>query len=391
MSRLTIVLLFAGLMGPAWAADAGNKAPAGGLGADKAANAAAPDKVIADILAASGMRASFDKIPRSMVADFRKGLEDAKGKNGPIPAELQQALEASVKDAFTAQGFAARVSRAMKQDYSEKNYQELLDDLSTPLAKRMAELGAKDEPTEQELGAFLTQLAGNPLPAQRIDTIHRLDLATHASDMVSTVVLSVNKGVLRGTAGGSGKCVSEGQLARTEAAMVQNMEAQKDNYSGARQTALTYAYRDVSDADLAEYVKIYEKANAKHIQDVIYAAMVDEYGDASARMGRGMVKAIRDRQAASGNHACDNLDAGGQPRGVRVAQAAGQAAQASGVPAVAPAQPAAQPSGRAEGPEATPKSSVPLEKRKGGDITQCLEAGSKSDKDIAACAEKYRP
>jgi len=38
-----------------------------------------------------------------------------------------------------------------------------------------------------------------------------------------------------------------------------------------------------------------------------------------------------------------------------------------------------------------PKSSIPLEKRKGGDITKCLEAGSKSDKDIAACAEKYRP
>lgn len=35
------------------------------------------------------------------------------------------------------------------------------------------------------------------------------------------------------------------------------------------------------------------------------------------------------------------------------------------------------------------KSSIPLNQRKGGDITQCLEQGS--NQAIAACAEKYRP
>ncbi len=64
-------------------------------------------------------------------------------------------------------------------------------------------------------------------------------------------------------------------------------------------------------------------------------------------------------------------------------------------PSAVPATPAAtpQPAGMPPVPDeaSAPKSSVPLEKRKGGDITKCLEAGSKSDKDIAACAEKYRP
>ncbi len=74
---------------------------------------------------------------------------------------------------------------------------------------------------------------------------------------------------------------------------------------------------------------------------------------------------------------------------------AGQQA-ASGVPAttVAPqqgAQPGGEQPGGAQGPAAEPKSSIPLDKRQGGDITQCLEAGDKSDKAIAACAEKFRP
>jgi hypothetical protein len=74
---------------------------------------------------------------------------------------------------------------------------------------------------------------------------------------------------------------------------------------------------------------------------------------------------------------------------------------ASGVPATpakpAEAQPgegqpgAQQPAGAQQAPEAEPKSSIPMDKRQGGDITQCLEAGDKSDKAIAACAEKYRP
>ncbi len=38
---------------------------------------------------------------------------------------------------------------------------------------------------------------------------------------------------------------------------------------------------------------------------------------------------------------------------------------------------------------AAPRSGVPPGLRQGGDITQCLAAGS--EKEIAACAEKYRP
>ncbi len=72
-------------------------------------------------------------------------------------------------------------------------------------------------------------------------------------------------------------------------------------------------------------------------------------------------------------------------------QAAPAAPAASAVPAATPLPPGpAEPSAPAA-PLVTPKSSVPLEKRRGGDITECLQAGSKSDKDIAACADKYRP
>ncbi len=68
-------------------------------------------------------------------------------------------------------------------------------------------------------------------------------------------------------------------------------------------------------------------------------------------------------------------------------------APASGVPPTAAPQPAPATT-EAPAPEAgesVSKSSIPLEKRKGGDITKCLSDGVKTDKEIAACAEPYSP
>lgn len=66
------------------------------------------------------------------------------------------------------------------------------------------------------------------------------------------------------------------------------------------------------------------------------------------------------------------------------------AAPASAVPAVpaGAAQPPSAPETRPAQAGVAPKSSIPIEKRKGGDVTKCLELGS--DREIAACAEKHR-
>jgi hypothetical protein len=74
-----------------------------------------------------------------------------------------------------------------------------------------------------------------------------------------------------------------------------------------------------------------------------------------------------------------------------VGNPAGSAVQPAGpVTTEHQAPPAGQATTEQQAPPVQSKSAIPLEKRKGGDVTECLEAGSKSDKDIAACAEKFR-
>ncbi len=381
MTRLAIVVLFASLMGPAMAAEAGKPAPAQETAAKtpNSGKSTNSSKVIADILTVSGMKKGLEGLPASFIDGFSSGLE----KNEHLSSDLRQAMENSAKEAFTPDGFTGRVIRAMKKDYNEKNYQELLADLSTPVARRMAELEAKDDPSPQEFSAYNTQLGTNPLSAQRTDLLHRLDVASRTSDLMFTSRLIVSKGMMRGMAGANNKCVTEEQLKNAEASMEAKLNANKENMVSLATTILAYTYRDVSDADLTEYLRIYEKENSRHIHEVIYAAIVEEYNQASTRMGRGIMKAVKAKRAAMGDQACE--DSAGAPDTVAQARAADADSQAgSAVPSTTPA------SGDQQAAPAVPKSSIPLEKRKGGDVTQCLEAGSKSDKDIAACAEKFR-
>ncbi len=91
------------------------------------------------------------------------------------------------------------------------------------------------------------------------------------------------------------------------------------------------------------------------------------------------VAASTEQEPASGGPAMGGQAASAVPAAPAMPAAPGATAEPSGTMAPAPAAAEA------------PKSSIPLEQRKGGDITECLAAGSGSDKDIAACAEKYRP
>lgn len=114
-------------------------------------------------------------------------------------------------------------------------------------------------------------------------------------------------------------------------------------------------------------------------------SLADAVKPPASAQGQGAAPASADQKAAPAEENASQAPADVDMANVRAAQQA-----ASGVPATGEA-PGGADSGGAQAQPAEPKSSVPLDKRQGGDITQCLDAGDKSDKAIAACAEKYRP
>lgn len=401
IARLAIVVLFAGLTGPALAEEppkptslAAQAVSEGNNGAPdsvepartpaQAANAPAKtsSQVIAQILDVSGMKRALENMPVEFVSSTHSHLEGTQDDKGMrMQPGIQQAIEDSAKAAFTSEKFLGHVTRAMKKDYNEKNYQELLADLSSPVARKMAELEMRGDPTPQMFNQFVNDLESSPLPAPRMALIKRLDAASRTSEFMYTELQFVNRGLMRGLSSGSGRCMSNDEAKQAEAKMEGRTKAAKSTLDEMAINILAYTYRDASDEELAQYLNIYEKANSRHIHDVIYGAILDEYSDAAMRMGRGIMQSVTQKRADLGMPACEGSG------GTQLAAADPQTMEApsQGGSAVSPAG-----SGDQQAGAAVPKSSIPLDKRKGGDITQCLEAGSKSDKDIAACAEKYR-
>lgn len=130
---------------------------------------------------------------------------------------------------------------------------------------------------------------------------------------------------------------------------------------------------------------------------LIVAAVLAAFAAAAVAEGQGSIADVTVPPAPQQNTAQAPADVPQTPADVDMANVRSEAQAASGVPA-APAQPAAAqpagetpPGGQQAGQATESKSSIPLDKRRGGDITECLQAGDKSDKAIAACAEKYRP
>jgi hypothetical protein len=397
MTRLMIALLCAGLAVPAMAADPGTPAAAEGAKAEtKTAAAPKPsaDKMVGDVMAVSGIKRDLERLPKTLQDGFRSSLEErTQNKKGALPPAVQQAMEASVKESFTAQGFVGAVTRALKKDYSEPRYSELLNDLSTPLATRIEELEKKDPPAEEVWSSFFVELKSDPASGPRMELIKRLDAARRSSDILGEVLVSVEKDMMRGVAIASG-CVTERQLDGVEGSIKDKLEGLRDNGRYMSQALLAYTYREVNDADLTEYVNIFEKAGARHIYDVAYAAIGDELSQGNTRMVRSFMKAIRDQRLAQGDHSCEEA----QPQA-----ASGVPAAPTGASGVAPvpkpgsgvAAPAQKPAGAQktapriiQGGAPGSKSAIPPEKRQGADARKCLELGS--DKEIAACAEKFR-
>lgn len=332
-------------------------APAAKAPTTQPQSAARQDKLIEDILAVSGMDHMLAQLPEQMLAGAMSTRKQ--DKKARLSADEMREMERAVKEAFPAQGFRQQVVARFKKNYDQKRYQALLDDISTPLAKRMAEL-EKKQPKPEDLAAFSAGLASRPMSAERVALVQRIDAASRSSELAAEAMFSSIRGVVRGAAGEGSK-----QAADLDKFLEKQRAAAEDGISNSTRMSLAYTYREVSDADLAEYTKIYEKEGNKWVLGLAYDALLDEFRSGSERLGADLGKMAKAKQDAK-------LAAG--PAGKKTAKGGKSAAPVYGAADAQADQPKAQ---RQAGPS-----------RAGEDARMCLDI--EDNRKIMQCAEKYR-
>ena len=241
-----------------------------------AAPAPTPDKLIADLLAASGMNQQLNQLPQQLIAGVR---QSSKQQSKLSPAVLA-AMETAVTESYTAQNFRDRLGADLKKNFEQKRVQALLSDYAAPTAKRMLQLEQAEAPPENL--AARVQLASRLSP-QRKELIKRIDAATRASELaVETAFVST-------------KALASGGLseqARKGAALDKAIEKQRAaitaNIRNATFTNLAFTYKDASDAELDAYAKFYEADNSRWFYGIVYASLLEETKSAAARAGERM-------------------------------------------------------------------------------------------------------
>lgn len=244
----------------------------------------ARDKLVADVLVASGLKQELELLPERLLAGVR---QSGKQRTKTSPA-VSDAIEAAVNESFTAGGFENRVSAALKKDFEQKRLQALLQDFSTPAAKTMIEL-ARAEQSPKEFAAYARSAAARRPAPERAALIRRIDAATRASDLAVETAFASMKALAMGLVG-AGAGAGAGKADAVDKEIERQRAATTRKIRDATLLNLAFSFRDASDADLEKYAGIYETQNSKWFHGLVYAAVLDEVQAASAKAGERIGK-----------------------------------------------------------------------------------------------------
>jgi len=261
--------------------------------AAKAATAAeiaqARDKLIEDVLAASGLKQQLDQLPQRLASGVRQS-----GKQGTkaSPAMLKS-IEDAVAKSFTAERFQDQVSADLKKNFDQKRLQALLKDFSTPEAKSRIEL-ERASPSAEDLAQFARSPAAKRPTPQRAGLIKRIDAATRASDLAVETAFASMKALALGIVG-----ENAGKTAAIDKSIEKQRAAATRRIRDATLLNLAYSYKDASDADLEKYAGFYEAENSKWFSDLVYGSLLEQVKRASVEAGESIGKlAVKPARAA---------------------------------------------------------------------------------------------
>ena len=251
------------------------KPPVAGKAAAPADAGPARDKLIEDLLLASGLKQQLSQLPQKLMAGVRQSGKQQTNAS----AAVLKAIEHAAAQSFSAQEFHDQVSAGLKKNFDQKRVQALLKDYSTPAARRMIEQ-EQALTSPEELAQFTRRAAAARPSPQRTSLVKRIDSATRASDLAIDVAFASMKRVALGAVGAGAQ-----ESAAVDKAIEKQRASATDNIRNATLLNLAFGYRNASDAELEEYAKFYETENSKWFSGIVYTSLLEQVQSASAQAG----------------------------------------------------------------------------------------------------------
>lgn len=226
------------------------------------------------------------------VPDFAQAV--LKQGSGALEPEMNSALSAAFSEAFASAAVQRDITRVINAHYDAHHAASYIEQLDAPISRRMAELErhTNDPANADDFRAFAAALEQNPPPASRSRLIQRLDKANRATDFSVDMQTAFFRAIFVAIDPlmDADMQLADGELER----MVDEVRSSLSE-SLRNNTRLTYlyAFRDVSDAELEDYVEMCESESYRWAIQMLGNAMISALNQAGQRAATAMAAASR--------------------------------------------------------------------------------------------------
>ena len=209
---------------------------------------------------------------------------------GSLGAKEQELFGRLVKETFDGDALYKDMLAYIEKNMDGARAEAAIRRFGSPLAARMLrlELEATKPEHRGRIGEYVQGLNPEaPSLRKRLELIERLDEATEASAHVVRMMSAFMVSSLEATARLSppDKRPSDGEKRQ----LISQMRAKaRDDYKDAGLVLFLYAFRDVPDAELEEYVRMYETDEGRWFASVTRGALTEAFARAGVRMGKAL-------------------------------------------------------------------------------------------------------
>lgn len=304
------------------------------------------EHLVASILNVSGIEANLRQLADRMVEE---GVQSSIQSNAD-PREIE-ATRRVFKDAYPSSGFVSATSSALKKNYDEVRYRNIVAMLSTPLASKMVAFETQ-QPSFKDMQTFAMQIEKQPLTDERMKLIRLLEASMGSGEFsAKNQIASMRMMALTQI---------EGCPDRKATFEKEFSKQQRNIQLAVRESVvmmMAFLYRTASNAELKDYLQFVGRQDIKWLNGLVTATMNTELGKGRLKLWEHYRKLAADRERKESMFAAK-------------CAAKGDIQQSQRIP----------------GPSGTASAGNPP--HVGGDARSCLQ--SEDPAKVRACAEKYR-
>jgi hypothetical protein len=241
-------------------------------------------------------RAAMAEQIRPIAAQFTEGLEEYRGKiPDPVIADIAEAA----RKIFAEEALRAEIVAAIAQKMKPEDMVRTLDWLDGLTGRRvtLAEASSASSANAQNVRAYAESRKKKPPNPKRDAAIADLIRATGAVELGASLIEAIALGIAVGTDATEPvekRIGLPGLRARLRAAMPP--EKVREAMGATLPPMYAYIYREVSDADLAAYVKFSASPLGRRYNEAASGALTGALAGASVRVGEMLPAAQEKKQ-----------------------------------------------------------------------------------------------